>query len=74
MSIPIWTEVVCRTCATAHNGEFTYSKLRRRSLVDAAKANGWIFKEDECFCSAGCLDRYIRVEKKQLAAQEGEST
>lgn len=56
--IPVWSELVCLSCATTTSGEFNSGKLRKQSMVAHAKRQGWLFKHDDCFCSQKCLTQF----------------
>lgn len=53
--IPVWCEIVCRTCSNSPTGEWTADRIPKRSLVANARKCGFIFKHDESFCSEKCL-------------------
>ena len=60
MTFPVWIEVVCANCARSTAGRFTYrGQIPLRKLKGDAKLQGWIFKYDDCFCSARCVQRYL---------------
>ncbi len=58
MTTPIWCELVCIECASTTSGRHTYGAIPRASMKREATKDGWIFKHDDCFCSAACLRRY----------------
>lgn len=55
MSFWVWTELVCRGCATTLAGRFTQGPIRRREMKNEATRHGWIFdKESEDWFCATC--------------------
>jgi len=54
----IWCEIVCRSCARTATGEFTSSTIRRDAMRKEALKEGFIFFDDETFCSDSCLEDY----------------
>lgn len=56
--VPIWCELVCRTCATGLLGESTYGPIRRASMVRQAKRAGVRFAYDEVFCDDKCKGKF----------------
>lgn len=65
MTTPVWTELVCRTCAIASNGRFAGNgRIEVRKLRADAERIGWRLKHDECFCSIACLNRHEREQRE----------
>jgi hypothetical protein len=62
--IPVWCEIVCRSCAHSHDGQFTSGQIPKRAMVKEARGDGWIFKYNEAFCSPKCVNKYEN-EKRQ---------
>lgn len=52
MSFWVWTEIVCRGCASVTAGRFTAGIVRRREMKNEAHRQGWIFdkESEEWFC------------------------
>ncbi len=60
MTFPVWLEVVCGYCSTTTAGRFTYKgNIPVRQIKNEAKANGWVFKYNDCFCSEYCADKHF---------------
>lgn len=66
MKIPVWTELVCRTCSNASpEGRFTSDgKVDIKGLQEVAASRGWQFKHNECFCSSRCLKKFEEQDGK----------
>jgi hypothetical protein len=48
MAVRVWTELVCRRCASNSEGLFTKGGIRRGQLKGLAK--GWGFQNDQAYC------------------------
>lgn len=60
--IPVWCELVCGTCAKRSEGMFTLGAVPRAVLKKNAKAEGFWFHNDDCYCSFKCLQKGLKSE------------
>jgi hypothetical protein len=73
MTTPVWTELVCGTCATTTSGRYAFNgRIEVKAMKSEAKAIGWTFKHDECFCSKNCLTRYEAENPDKLTSKASE--
>jgi hypothetical protein len=63
--MPIWTELVCRHCATTGCGQFIDGQRDRTKLRKQALAEGWLFAHDDVFCCKHCLSGHERDLEEQ---------
>jgi len=61
--VPIWCEIVCRSCAVTVAGRFVYGAVERRQMKAEAIKERWRFYDDECFCSEKCMQLYKDEQK-----------
>ena len=59
MSFCVWTEIVCKDCASSLAGQFSRSVIRRKDLSMEAKSKGGTLIQDEWFCHK-CYERQIK--------------
>lgn len=55
MNLPVWCELVCGVCAKRSEGMFTTGAMPRALLKKNAKAEGFYFFKNDCYCSFTCL-------------------
>lgn len=58
MGVYIWCELVCAQCSRTRTGRYTSGALPRRALMKDARSAGWVFADDNAFCSPQCRERY----------------
>jgi len=66
--VPIWCELVCRTCANTLMGQFSFGAIPRAELKREGRNAGVLFKHDEVFCDADCLGRFERQQTGKIGA------
>lgn len=60
MTFPIWLEVVCAKCSRCATGRYTFKgQIPLRDIKNCAKAEGFVFKHGDAFCSESCAQEYF---------------
>ena len=54
----IWCEIVCVECSRTTSGRHTSGALPRKDMKSEASSEGWLFKHNEAFCGADCLEQH----------------
>lgn len=70
MTLNIWTEFVCETCAKSGGGEFVKvgSRIKSSDATTRLREAGWIFSTTYTWCSHKCMQDMSAEDRRTTVA------